>query len=290
MKNKSYRVLLLIFFIAVILLIIINGTIGNFVTPKMSIYIYISLPILFIFLLTEIKESGKGEKRKVLNIICILPLVLGIIGQKGVLSTEYLNYRAESRLNSQRQSMSKVQDTVENNVTNENNENVEEQKTDEDPVEVASQSTEQAKQEENIEDSDSEQTIVNQQVNKEPDITIKDATYIKVLNSMYENLDTYVGKTVRIQGCAFRAEGMEKNQFAIGKYYMYCCAVDMTLLGFLCEYDDYESIENDKWYEVDATIQDHDYVDTYGTKIKEPIFIVNSIKEIEKPANTIVYD
>jgi putative membrane protein len=121
-------------------------------------------------------------------------------------------------------------------------------------------------------------------------IEVNDANYIKTLDTIYENVEKYKGCEIKITGCVFRDEMMQENQFAMGKYYMYCCANDMSLTGFLFQYDNYTQIQNDKWYETVAQIDVIEEVNQYDLQVyKVPLLVVKEIKEIQKPKNIYVY-
>lgn len=251
MNNKKYKILLLSSFITIITLIIVKGSIGKFITPKMSIYVYLSLPLLFIFLYREsIKNNLKSKNKKsVLNMLCVLPIIFGIVGSSGGLSNEYVNFKANVNLAAKKHNASQVTKDISNNMNN------------------------------------------NAKEEMEPSIIVNDNSYMNTLFLMYNNLSDYVGKKVRLQGCAFRTSEMKYDQFAIGKYYMYCCAVDLSLSGYLCKYDDYTDVENNKWYEIEGIIEKHSYIDPYTNILSdEPILRITRIKEIGEPTNTTVYN
>lgn len=275
MNNKLYKNLTLISLMILIISLILKNNIGKFVAPKMSIYIYISLPFLVLLLVNSIKNSNikyKKNNKSILNYICIVPIILGIIGINGNLSNEYISFKAGTTRNKQ------------NIIVNSSNS--EREDSDENIDNNLSNNTENVVEEDIQVDNNSIEGLESEKI----DITINDDVYIKMLDDMYNSIDKYIGKKIKVQGCAFRMDGMEKNQFAIGKYYMYCCAADMSLVGYLCEdSDDYSSIKNDNWYEVEGIITKHKYVDENNISSDEPMIKITSIKEIEKPLNTIVY-
>ena len=121
------------------------------------------------------------------------------------------------------------------------------------------------------------------------DVIINDDNFISVMNDMYENIDKYIGRKIKIQGQVFKSSDMTENEFAIGKYYMYCCAVDMSLVGFVFEKNDNMDIKENEWYEVNAIIKSHKYTPYGGSVMEEPLLDIIDYKKIDKPKETTVY-
>ena len=248
MSARKYNYCILLFLIAIIAVIIATGNIGNFINEKMFIYTYISLGLLVIFFVREIFSEEHGSNRiKILNLICFVFLIFGIIAYNGNLSQEYLNFIKNNRDGRTTKMVVNSKPSVVDN-----------------------------KQQE-IENSKKEEVVIN------------DENYISTLNDMYEHIDNYVGRKIKVQGQIFKSENMKDNEIAIGKYYMYCCAVDMSLTGFMINKDDNFKLVENSWYDIEAVISSHKYEMGPGQIIDEPILKIIDYKKIEKPANTLVY-
>jgi len=214
----------------------------------MFIYTYISLGLLVIFFVREIFSDEHGSNRiKILNLICFVFLIFGIIAYNGNLSQEYLNFIKNNRDGRTTKMVVNSKPSV---------------------VDNKQQEIENAKKEE---------------------VVINDENYISTLNDMYEHIDNYVGRKIKVQGQIFKSENMKDNEIAIGKYYMYCCAVDMSLTGFMINKDDNFKLVENSWYDIEAVISSHKYEMGPGQIIDEPILKIIDYKKIEKPANTLVY-
>lgn len=248
MSDRKYNYCILLFLIAIIAVIIATGNIGNFINEKMFIYTYISLGLLVIFFVREIfSEEHSSNRIKILNLICFVFLIFGIIAYNGNLSQEYLNF-------------------IKNNRDGRTTKMV-----------VNSKSSVVDNKQQEIENSKKEEVVIN------------DENYISTLNDMYEHIDNYVGRKIKVQGQIFKSENMKDNEIAIGKYYMYCCAVDMSLTGFMINKDDNFKLVENSWYDIEAVISSHKYEMGPGQIIDEPILKIINYKKIEKPANTLVY-
>ena len=248
MRDRKYNYCILLFLIAIIAVIIATGNIGNFINEKMFIYTYISLGLLVIFFVREIFSDEHGSNRiKILNLICFVFLIFGIIAYNGNLSQEYLNF-------------------IKNNRDGRTTKMV-----------VNSKSSVVDNKQQEIENAKKEEVVIN------------DENYISTLNDMYEHIDNYVGRKIKVQGQIFKSENMKDNEIAIGKYYMYCCAVDMSLTGFMINKDDNFKLVENSWYDIEAVISSHKYEMGPGQIIDEPILKIINYKKIDKPANTLVY-
>ena len=248
MSDRKYNYCILLFLIAIIAVIIATGNIGNFINEKMFIYTYISLGLLVIFFVREIFSDEHGSNRiKILNLICFVFLIFGIIAYNGNLSQEYLNFIKNNRDGRTTKMVVNLKPSV---------------------VDNKQQEIENAKKEE---------------------VVINDENYISTLNDMYEHIDNYVGRKIKVQGQIFKSENMKDNEIAIGKYYMYCCAVDMSLTGFMINKDDNFKLVENIWYDIEAVISSHKYEMGPGQIIDEPILKIINYKKIDKPANTLVY-
>jgi TIGR03943 family protein len=248
MSDRKYNYCILLFLIAIIAVIIATGNIGNFINEKMFIYTYISLGLLVIFFVREIFSDEHGSNRiKILNLICFVFLIFGIIAYNGNLSQEYLNF-------------------IKNNRDGRTTKMV-----------VNSKSSVVDNKQQEIENAKKEEVVIN------------DENYISTLNDMYAHIDNYVGRKIKVQGQIFKSENMKDNEIAIGKYYMYCCAVDMSLTGFMINKDDNFKLVENSWYDIEAVISSHKYEMGPGQIIDEPILKIINYKKIDKPANTLVY-
>ncbi len=253
----------LIGFIFIIMLIIIKGSLSNFITPTLTVFVYISLPIIILFSISEFRKNDifRRNKRKV-SILFLVPIIFGIIGCNGTFSEAYTQNIA--KLNYNNSNVNLLNKNNDANTKKEFNEN-------EEGIENIPAPKEEAKENKKV-------------------INVSDNNYIDTLNKVYEDVDEYLGTTISIEGCVFRnSEAMQANQFGAGKYYMYCCAVDISLCGFLFQYDNYEEIKNNSWYKIEAVVDKHEVTDSYYGTYTEPLLQVKYITEISKPKEVIVY-
>ena len=101
-----------------------------------------------------------------------------------------------------------------------------------------------------------------------------------------ENPMKYEGKTVKIKGMVYRPSGIDGTQFVTGRYAMTCCADDMAFVGFICDYDFSDKLEQKQWVEVTARIKNEYHP---GYQSEGPILYVEEINKASEPEEAIVY-
>ena len=77
--------------------------------------------------------------------------------------------------------------------------------------------------------------------------------FMKIMEAIYENPDLFKDKKIKIIGRTFKAEEIKEGYIGIGLWKIYCCAIDMTLVGYPVKADG--KMEEGKWYELQGKIQ-----------------------------------
>ena len=118
------------------------------------------------------------------------------------------------------------------------------------------------------------------------DLTIKDYNYVEASLEINNNPKNWYGKTVKIRGFVVReASYIPIGYFAIGKYYITCCAADATLVGFTVKSDNTMRVEDSGYYDIKGV-----FVKAKNQKGEDAIAIkaikIEKVKEEERQ----VYD
>lgn len=118
------------------------------------------------------------------------------------------------------------------------------------------------------------------------DLTIKDYNYVEASLEINNNPKNWYGKTVNIRGFVVReASYIPIGYFAIGKYYITCCAADATLVGFTVKSDNTMRVEDSGYYDIKGV-----FVKAKNQKGEDAIAIkaikIEKVKEEERQ----VYD
>lgn len=88
-----------------------------------------------------------------------------------------------------------------------------------------------------------------------PIIEIADRDYAIWYRDMAEDMDKYVGKTLKITGIVARDKSLKSNAFAFGRMVMTCCAEDTSFHGVVCVEKQPVTYENGSWITVTATLE-----------------------------------
>lgn len=103
-----------------------------------------------------------------------------------------------------------------------------------------------------------------------PVIEIEDRDYALWYRDMGEKLAEYEGKTVKFRGMAVKNPNLRKNEMALGRKIMTCCADDVTYSGLVCEYDGAAFFPDHAWVTVTAkiTLKKHPLYQNKGPVLK----------------------
>lgn len=110
--------------------------------------------------------------------------------------------------------------------------------------------------------------------------------YTNILKSVYEDLDTYVGKTICFTGYVYRNIDFSETQFVIARDMISenSESTNQTLIvGFLCNYDEASNFIDNTWVQITGKITKGNY---HG---EIPIIQITQIDEIEKPNDEYVF-
>ncbi|MBQ8005921.1 MAG: GTPase, partial [Clostridia bacterium] len=87
-----------------------------------------------------------------------------------------------------------------------------------------------------------------------PIIEIGDDDYALWYRDLSEDLEFYIGKTVKFKGMIARNPALPQNMFVIGRPIMTCCADDIAYSGLVCRLPYPSSLKDGEWVSVTAKI------------------------------------
>jgi putative membrane protein len=90
-------------------------------------------------------------------------------------------------------------------------------------------------------------------------IIMEESMFLEISTAIDLYMKPFQGKTIQVGGFVYRQEGMTKNQFVIARLAMECCSADSTPYGFLVEWPEAVTLEEDAWVTVTGTIGASDY-------------------------------
>lgn len=117
-------------------------------------------------------------------------------------------------------------------------------------------------------------------------IDISSEDYTMWYFDIMEHSEKYDGHTVRYLAQVYRPKGMGKNNFAAGRFAMFCCADDISFLAVVCNHESASTLVDRDWYTVTAEVR-HEFFPEYQGK--GPVLYVKSLEKAEKPEDDLVY-
>ena len=100
-----------------------------------------------------------------------------------------------------------------------------------------------------------------------------------------DHLERYIGKKVTFTAVVLKPENFPKDYFVPGRMAMTCCADDMAFLGFACEYDKADALEQKQWVKVTAKVAKEYWADYNG---EGPILHALSVEAAKAPKEAVI--
>ena len=100
-----------------------------------------------------------------------------------------------------------------------------------------------------------------------------------------DHVERYEGKNVKFKGLVLKPEEFPDNRFVPGRMAMTCCAQDMQFLGFACEYDKTDELNEKDWVTVTAKVVKQ-FVPEY--KGEGPVLQAISVEKTTEPENPVI--
>ena len=120
---------------------------------------------------------------------------------------------------------------------------------------------------------------------KAPVIELNSNSYgIWYLDSL-DHLERYEGKTISFVGMVLKPKQFPKGYFVPGRMAMTCCAEDMAFLGYACEYENTDALENQQWVKVTALVEKAYFADDEGDG---PVLHAISVEQAKAPKEEVI--
>ena len=116
-------------------------------------------------------------------------------------------------------------------------------------------------------------------------IVMNDENFAQWLTDLYTKPDVWVGKKITAIGSVWKdGEIFEKNEFALARMMMTCCAADMQPVGLLAQWSGAQELTDGEWVEITGTLAKKPYKDSF-----DPLILVETIKKIDPPQRGYIY-
>ena len=117
-----------------------------------------------------------------------------------------------------------------------------------------------------------------------PVIEINDEDFAIFYRDMSEEFEKYIGKTVKFKGIVALDASLPRENFAIGRHIMTCCADDISYRGVVAKGMRGMSLKTRDWVTVEGKLTE-EYSALYQSK--GPVLTVTSIERAEKPVQEV---
>ena len=113
-----------------------------------------------------------------------------------------------------------------------------------------------------------------------PLIQIEDRDYAFFYRDLTENLEAYIGKTVRFKGIVATDKRLLPTDIVVGRHVMTCCADDIQYCGVACELPEEMGLKTRDWISVTAKIEFKKHRIYKG---KGPVLVAERVIVCEQP-------
>lgn len=113
-----------------------------------------------------------------------------------------------------------------------------------------------------------------------PVIVIEDKDYAFFYRDLTENLEAYIGKTVKFKGLVATDKRLSPQDIVVGRHVMTCCADDIQYCGVACVLPDLMDLQTRDWIVVTAKVQFQKHRVYKG---KGPVLVAERVIVCEPP-------
>lgn len=90
-------------------------------------------------------------------------------------------------------------------------------------------------------------------------IVVEEETYLETIAAIDLFMKPFQKKSIEISGFVYKQDDMTDSQFVVARLGMDCCSADATPYGFLVEWPEAGTLQQDVWVKVNGTISMSEY-------------------------------
>ena len=115
---------------------------------------------------------------------------------------------------------------------------------------------------------------------KAPVIDIEDRDYAFFYRDLSENMEDYIGKTVKFKGMVGTDKRLPPDNIVIGRHIMTCCEADIQYSGLACILPQAMELKTRDWLEITARIEMQEHTIYRG---KGPVLLAKKAERCAPP-------
>jgi putative membrane protein len=303
--QQAVRAVILIAFSVMLFMLHYSGDITKFINPKyvgLSQSASVIFLILFFIQLTRIwttKEKSPHDchhedhacghdhgnstlntKKLISYFIIIVPLITGFLLPAKVLDASIANKKGGMAIISN-QKQSPQDDKNSGTNASENKDNSNQNSPDDFAVNDDIIDSGLLNQEE-ISKEEFEKLV--QTLEQSPHIKMNDYVYSSYYEEISKDINKFKGRKITLKGFVYKEDGLDKDQLVISRFLITHCVADASIIGFLSEFSEASSIEQDTWIEAYGVLDTTSY---NGTEL--PFIKITDWKKINEPEVPYLY-
>ncbi|GLC89058.1 TIGR03943 family putative permease subunit [Lysinibacillus piscis] len=279
--QQVVKAIILLAFSAMIASLHVTDNIQKFINPK---YEYLSITasllffMLFIVQVTRILSfsavkhhhcSHDHEIKLFSYIIILLPIISGFVFPAQLMDAAMAEKKG-GVLMLAKQQQAKIEDYL---TTNEPIvENIYDAEPDPGLLEGKQEMTKQ------------EYDTLKKQLVAKPIIQMTDKDYTIYYEDINNNLSTYIGRKIQLKGFILKEEDFAENQLVLSRFFITHCIADASIVGFLAEFPEAISLQEDTWLEAIGTLA---ITELNGSYL--PVIKIEEWVQIEEPQTPYLY-
>ncbi|MGP4073197.1 TIGR03943 family putative permease subunit [Piscibacillus sp. B03] len=113
---------------------------------------------------------------------------------------------------------------------------------------------------------------------------LKDSGLIDMTDDIYSPYYEEISETIKLFGFVYKEDGFNEDQLVVSRFLITHCVADASIVGFLSEFDEASTFEEDTWVEIEGTLD----VATYND-LELPMVKVDQIKEVGEPDEPYIF-
>ncbi|KAB8128318.1 TIGR03943 family protein [Gracilibacillus oryzae] len=118
----------------------------------------------------------------------------------------------------------------------------------------------------------------------QPHIEMDDVLFSTIYQEIMESPETFQEKEITMTGFVYREAGFQPNQLVMSRFLITHCIADAGLIGFLTEFNEEMTVEEDTWLTIRGKVSMTNY---QGSQI--PLIEVSDYEIVDAPAQQYVY-
>ncbi|MGM7681213.1 TIGR03943 family putative permease subunit [Cytobacillus sp. Hm23] len=98
-----------------------------------------------------------------------------------------------------------------------------------------------------------------QMLEKTPIIEMNEFVFNAYYEEISKDVNKFKGRNIELKGFVYKEDGFEENQLVISRFLITHCVADASIIGFLSEFNEASSIEQDTWIEAKGVLDITNY-------------------------------